>query len=892
MKYRTMLLICLLIIAMCGCDKTETELDTLGKLRSSDQDVWLGDGGYDLALMGDDAAPFLVQMLNDEKACWHAYYFLDKYYADPSILPALTKLFLNSTDNSLRSNVMYLIASVDAEYARKLIAQYLNDTATQDIVVSVLSILLDERVIPLLVERLEVPEKRKRAAYALADFKDKRAVPVLLNILDDPKTQRWTREEVIEKLVQIGDERTIPLILNFLGENKNYNLSYKIKTTLSQLGPPIVQPSLKVLEQLDTAKPSQVRYEILEILGNQKDPELIPTYEKIYLETDDPKLQSAIARALRNMGEEGFESLLKIVQKKPTSNALRTLATYNSTAVIDAIATLALDKSFSLRPDAIQALMRYGGLWKDEVSKHITQLLSDVNPKEKYLIIEALTKFDDLWEVEISKYIPQLLADIDLKVRLLTIDLIRRLNLTVMAPVLKKLTQEAKGRTQNAAQIVLDILTGKSQLELKVKMSRPRYDYGQPITLTYRLTNVSNHPIKIAFYKILTIGLKLDIQQPDGTLAEYIGAKLDLFPLTLDDFQELQPGDEITGTIPISQFYRLNQEGVYTVQLHVVPGLKGIMSDSKVSRPSNKKIPLSKKIKANFLAWSDTLISPKVHFSIEPPPADKFNKMIASIDPEIITEANAKEIVETCYELSALRNPKATAALKKLALIDVTSPDDFRHELKLTANRVLMQIPDPELVPIWIEILNREKISPASDRFDLVKLLGESGDARAIEPLRQIAFRQGNYGLPENAALAMQQLGDNSGVEWFKKVAFRKLRHWKKDERQKGVRILNNLYPRKQRITTRLHNLRNPQFYADNYDLFLNWAVIREKAGTVNGLKELLKHKNYIIQRAAAYELAYRGDTSGVHFIRQDLHAKDSASRLHARNVLFKLQSK
>lgn len=896
MKCRTTLLICLLIVAWCG--RTNAELDTLGKLRSSDRDVCFGDGGYDLALMGDDAAPFLVQLLTDENltARKHAAIFLDRFYADSRILPALTELFQNSTDIDVRANTVAIISSIDAEYARKLMAQYLNvnDVKMQDLAVSVLSSLGDANVIPKLIQKLENPNTdlitRRDTANRLAYFKHNSAKPVLLDILDDPRKYFWSKEETLVSLAQIADEQSTSILVDYL-DNANV-LSRRIISALSQSNPSIVQPLLKRLEQLDTTKSPFMRNAIIEILGSQKDPVFSPIYEKVYLETDDPKLQSAIVRALGNMGEEGFEFLLKIVQKKPTSNALRTLATYNSTAAIDAVALLTYDKTSPIRLDAIQALVRYSNLWKDEVSKHITKLLPNVNSKEKLVIIEALPHLGDSWKEDISKHLTLLLADIDLEVRLLTIDLIRRMNLTVMAPALKKLTQEAKGRTQNAAQIVLDILTGKSQLELKVKMSRPRYDYEQPITLTYRLTNVSNHPIKIAFYKIPTIGLKLDIQQPDGTAARYIGPRMALRALTLNDFQTLQPGNEITGTIPISQFYRLNQEGVYTVQLHVVPGLKGIMSDPKVSRPSNKKIPLSKKIKSNFLAWSDTLISPKVQFNIEPPPVDKLNKMIASIDPEFIVEANAKEIAKTCYKLSVLQNPKATVALKKLALIDVTSPDDFRHELKLTAGRLLMQYPDSELVPTWIEILNREKISPVSDYSDLLKLLGESGNTYAIEPLQQIAFRQGNYGLPVKASLAMQQLGDNRGVEWFRKVAFRKLRHWKKDERQKGVHILNNLYPRKERITTRLHNLRDPQFYADNYKLFLNWAAIREKAGTVSGLKELLKHENPIIQRSAAYELAYLGDKTGIHLIQQDLYANESATRWHARNILSKLQSK
>ena len=317
MKYKITRLICLLIIVWC-C-KTDAQLDTLERLRTKDWDVWLGDGGYDLALMGDEAAPFLVQVLTDEneEARWHAHYFLDRFYADTRVLPSLTKLFLNNENSDVRRDAAGLIASVDVVYAQKLMIQYLNDVERQDIAENVLANFGDERVIPMLIAKFNDPKVdpniRRYIASTLADFRHKSAVPVLLEILDDPKTQRWTRDEVVEKLANIGDERALPALLNLL--NKDSILSRKIIKGLSQSGPSIVQPLLKKIEQLDTTKSSYMKHAIFEIFGNQKDPEFIPIYEKVILETDDSKLQSAMAGALGNMGEAGFESLLKIVRK-------------------------------------------------------------------------------------------------------------------------------------------------------------------------------------------------------------------------------------------------------------------------------------------------------------------------------------------------------------------------------------------------------------------------------------------------------------------------------------------------------------------------------------------------------------------------------------------------
>jgi len=89
-----------------------------------------------------------------------------------------------------------------------------------------------------------------------------------------------------------------------------------------------------------------------------------------------------------------------------------------------------------------------------------------------------------------------------------------------------------------------------------------------------------------------------------------------------------------------------------------------------------------------------------------------------------------------------------------------------------------------------------------------------------------------------------------------------------------------------------LFSLRNPWFYAETFDQTINWNAIEEKASTLSGLKELLKHENPIIQSVAAYDLAYLGDKSGIQLIEQDLYANDSVTRLHARNTLRKLYSK
>lgn len=890
MRFRLTTIICLFLVILCV--RSFARPNILEKLRTGVWDARHSEDRYNLAMMGDDAARFLVQVLSDrnEHASRLAYSLLDEYYAVPSILPDLAMLFQQNTDKSIRSSAIHLICSIDQNYARILIEPYLENPEMEDILVSVLTILKDKRAIPLLHKRLDLPDKRRKAALALADFKDVRSVPILLEILDDQKTHGWYRENTIEKLAKIGDVHTIPLLLNFLGEN--YRISGIITRALVQLEPSAVFPILSKLEELEAAEPSNKKSKILEILSNQTNPKLIPSYEKALLETNDSTIDFALSKALSNMGNKGFDSLLRILQQKQNIMVLSLLSTYQHQAALDTFSSLALDKKHPLRIYAIQALLRYGDLRKVEVSQYIATLLSDTKPKEKLVIIELLfSLFGDSWNAAIYKHLSQLLANVDQEIRFLTIDLIRRKNITVMEPVLKQILQTVKGNTRDAAQLVYDHLNEKSQLQLEITMSQHQYDSGEPISLSYRITNVSNHPIKMAFYNLPTISLNLKIQQPDKSYAIYIGPHYALRSLSIDDYHSIKPEDSITGKIPISKYYKLSQTGLYTVQLHISPVNGGLILPSKFSS-SDKEIPQDKKEKSRFIAWSDTLISSEIPFQIKAPPLHRINQMITSVDLELITEENIKEVSKTCRQLATIGTHDTIAAIKGIAMIEITSSNDFLYNLKLYAGQLLLKYPDTDLVPTWIEFIKRKRKDPMSDYTEYLHTLGRSGDERAIEPLRQIAFRHANYGLPEKAALALQQLGDNSAVEWFKKVAYRKLRHCDKDERNKGVMILNRLYPKKERASVKLHNLKKPKFYAKHYNLYLNWEEIREKASTPEGLKQLYKNQNPDIKKSAAYELAYRGDSTGIHLVQEDLHANESSIRMHARETLANLQSK
>ena len=686
--------------------RTESELDILQKLRTPDPNVWSEDGGYQLALMGERTVPFLVQTLTDEDqyARQHAYTFLYRYYGDSRALPALTELFLHNEDDSIRRNAATLIAGIDAKYATELMMEHFNaDEVTQDIVVDVLLMLKDERVVPVLVARLENPKTRTDAAFALSKFKDKRAVPVLLDILEleDGKIDNRSKKDVVEKLAYIGDERAVPALLELL----DTNLEADVVHLLPQFGTSIILPLQKMLEQLDDQQIARhilhdvhanrprvlmAKKEIVrQILRDIRDPKLAPIYGKIYLKSDDTELQSALLLSLMNMGTEGFSTLLDILRHKPNASVLNCLTTFNSAAAVDAVASFAQDESCSFRLEAIQGLAKFGGLQQTEISKHL----------------------------------PRLLTDADSTVKLYTIDLIRKMALTEMSPALQELTQDDDECIRNAALTVLAIFAGNAPLKFKIETNQSRYKYGQSIELTYRIMNTGSQPIE---YLIPSIHLieTLKIRQPDGTLAKYRGWHVDFAPLSSrEHYQALQPGDESAYTLSIPSAYTLSipqenniddnvptywlhQSGRYTVQLDIAPAGNGL--------------------KYGFMAWQDTLTS-KVDFEIEPPTTEQFNKLVAKINPERISELNRSEISKICHQLSELQNADAILALKKLATVRIDNTESTLSAAKFEARRLLSKFSDPELVPICIEMLDLRYRETATR----INALGESGDTRA-----------------------------------------------------------------------------------------------------------------------------------------------------------------
>ncbi len=905
------------MVLLCGTAQANPKiLDRFHKYTS------LSDGElvYDIFQMGDDALPFLIKNITheDHQVRKSAFHFIENYYPEAHALSAMTVLFLHESDSWTREKAGHVMAHIDGEYTKGFMSNHLHaDPETQRIAIDVLTKLKDERVIPFLVELLEnpitLPERKRFAIYGLADFKDKRAIPALLGILKYPdNVDVDILKECIEKLGQFDDGRTIPILVSVLntssaiGRRISKSHSEKVINALSQSGAASMQ---ELLETAQMTLSDIVLQKLLKVFRNTYNPALVAMYEKVCLETDNNTLKSALAEGLKNMGAEGLKALLIIVKQKPCKKVLHSLASFNSADAVDAVASIALDNTSQLRIDAIDSFSQFGIYWNEEVSKHLPQLLEDPNSE----------------------------------VRLRTINLIRKMELKQMIPVLKQLTNNSKGNTRYAAYTALNYLLNTPPLELKIELNQQGYDYGEPIALTYTIRNVSDHPVRFGFRKTMSSSyIRLKIQQPDDTIAQYQGKhdryapagrqddseywiamdgidEVFLKGVEDDHFDILQPNEVLTDIISVTKDFQLFQSGQYTIQLKVFlsPWRNNTVEEKTVL---GKRPPLAKKVKSTFMAWENTLISPKVQFDIADPTPEQINTMLTLIEPENFNNASNKQMAHVCFQLGELRHPDALTTLKKLnsIKIDWFSPS---HTFFMNAvHRALLRYDLPELVEIWIAMLDNHK-QYNEIVYEIVKKVGASGDERALDTIRSAFFKTINAAISFKIANLLSQLGDDSIINWLESIAYHNLHHWDRKLRLKGaimLTLLNSSDTNQVRLPYRVldhfaivelsnefglrspyffsqsrdeYSLRKPWIYVDYIETTINWSVVREKATTVDGLKELLKHENQNIQRAAAYDLASLGNKSGIQLIEQDLHANEVKIRLHSRKILTKLRT-
>jgi len=148
-----------------------------------------------------DSSEKLVMEFKDERVFWKQFQVASKIVAlrDTRVLPELEP-FLLDNDMRIRGNAGFVFAALGDDRGFETIKAILNDT----------SFMSPRR------SGAQVTSARYYAAHLFGDLKDKRAVPILISLLDDYRVNSiipWS-------LAQIGDRAAIPPLIQELSDKK------------------------------------------------------------------------------------------------------------------------------------------------------------------------------------------------------------------------------------------------------------------------------------------------------------------------------------------------------------------------------------------------------------------------------------------------------------------------------------------------------------------------------------------------------------------------------------------------------------------------------------------------------------------------------------------------
>jgi HEAT repeat protein len=314
-----------------------------------------------------------------------------------------------------------------------------------------------------------------------------------------------------------------------------------------------------------------------------------------------------------------------------------------------------------------------------------------------------------------------------------------------------------------------------------------------------------------------------------------------------------------------------------------------------------------------------------VTFEVAQPSDTTVREMVDSLSLAGLSDEGDADIRDICDRLGELREPSAIAALVRLARGAPTADTPKVPEgVTRAARRALTRYADPALTPLWIELLGK-------DAELAIAQLSKSGDARAIGPLRRLAFGSYRTVMPDgrrmfnpqglDAALALRGLGDDDALTFLRWEARRgmdahDMRTWQQAvgfalqamsdaelptalrHEHPGVRYAA-LGPAERRgrvdvmaaalsdVDRRVRK-RAVDALAGPYRTLD--ATPAKTAAREQALTGALDDAELTIRRAAALALASAGNRAAEALLRRDLVSADHATRMRARAALGALR--
>ncbi|MBT3270174.1 hypothetical protein HN371_23715 [Candidatus Poribacteria bacterium] len=889
-------------------DRARIAIDALGDpaahvLRSDGLLPPQGAAIYQLVMLGDAGTPVLIELLHSESPeVQHRALQLLGALAPTNALEALTDILWTLHETRIRDSILRQLARIDRDYTADVILASLDKTppsAPSGTRCDLLARAGDIRVIPHLRPFLtgSEPYGRRRAAEMLARFGDPDAVTVLIELWEslDKNVDRAEREKISGTLSHSGDERAIPIALWTLRSNKSaisgsplprefgLRLVPHLLRGVRRAAPMYLEGLANALKAVHYGR-GQEGWD-----GVPPSPEHVDLYGSALLDhryatepygrsLPDAELRGTIAQALSSLGDEGRAYLRRGVHKPYAYAAsLRALASYNDIEALHELAALATDASYPHRDTAVEAFASIAWLWQDAAEPYWLALLHD----ESIDVSSSARR-------HIARSRPTNAA-------------------ALLTPLLKSEDPTVRATAQRMHTFYVERpgANPNEGLDIRVATDREAYGYTDDITLTIELTNGGHLPITIDTFLFdnptyISNNLDLELVLPDGARRTYPnhGGGPD-WARTTDYVRTLEPGDRIATHIDVRRHCRPAMPGIYRAQLAY-----GHSSQFRGQRSASPQLaPL---VRSN-----------RIEFRLAAPSRAHVDELVARLDIASLADESYAAIARICRTFGDLRDPSTIAALAALAHLP-KHPRRVRNAdlIRKDARKALAGFDTPALVPVWIELLDERTGLPAQQ-------LGKLGDSRAIGPLRGRAFHSigsGPGSVDGAAAAALSQLGDDSAMRFARRRALATMDPNDETTWDDGIEAFLVAMPGEGPTDLLRHEhpgVRSAAIHAAKRDgrvavlakaladtdarirrqamqaLTRRWGVSDdeedEPAIRIDALRHALADPELDVRRAAAIGLAEDGDDAGVSLLREDLHARDHATRTRARSALLKL---
>jgi HEAT repeat protein len=348
--------------------------------------------------------PFLLQRLYDKSCVWPVRAAAAKalgQIGNLQAVPALLQTLQNSDESEgVRQAAEQALLKIGDPQACSGLLQALHSDRRGSIIVAIRH--MGAQAIPILLQALQDKNlvwMRREIIRSLGEIGDPRAVPALLQMLQDESKQINEKDEVVAALVKIDDPQAVPALLQLLRKErisqKEHNWwSDETKKTLGRIRKPqSISAVLKVLQDED----ANLRMAAAEVLGEIGSLQVIPALAQALLHDENAGVRKAAAKALGKIGDtRAVPDLLQALRNEEgdaRAIAAKALGLIGDPQAVFALAQVLLhDENTGVRKAAADAL---GNIGDSQATPALVKALQDEDASLRMTVAAALAKIGD-----------------------------------------------------------------------------------------------------------------------------------------------------------------------------------------------------------------------------------------------------------------------------------------------------------------------------------------------------------------------------------------------------------------------------------------------------------------------------------------------------------------